>query len=346
MSVFRKYQGKRITPKDKKWAKGTWYVWKRIDGRIIHKALKGAQTKAEAEAAEREIIRKAFNQRYGITDNTTLFREFAEGPYRQYVEQNNVNKVTKYQYISLLCDVFRSQLLCQISPQDCRNAQVQFARKYSASSVNLIMSTLSKIFTLACQENILDRNPMAYVTRLKEPPPRNRLLSKEEKERLWVALEKDKLLFHLVTLAVNLPLRRGQLIAITPTAVDLQNGLLSVIASKGRSSRMVPLNSIARHTLQAMLDMGALPFPLKETGVRKRWVKALKRAKIENFRFHDLRKLFAAELRRHGMHTKTIQDLFGHSSPRITDIYLPTEFETMREAVNSLDDVQDSEVIQ
>ena len=47
------------------------------------------------------------------------------------------------------------------------------------------------------------------------------------------------------------------------------------------------------------------------------------------------------------MHTKTIQDLFGHSSPKITDIYLPTEFEAMRAAVNSLDEVQETgEIIQ
>ena len=346
VSVFKKHRGKRITPKDKNWSAGTWYVWKRINGKIIHKALKGAQTKVDAEAAEREIIRRAFNERYGIQDETT-FKEFVDEKYIRYVEQNNVNIVSKKQYINILAGFFQSSALNAISPQDCRNVQSVLRKKYSASSVNLIMSTASKIFTLACQENILDRNPMQYVTRLKEPPPRDRLLSAEEKERLWVELEKDSLLSALVILATNLPLRRGQLLAITPDAIDTENGLLFTIGSKGRQARPVPLNSTALATLTRMRNEGLLPFPLKATGIRKRWVRALKRAGVENFRFHDLRKYFAAELRRKGMHTKTIQDLFGHSSPKITDIYLPTEFEAMRAAVNSLDEVQETgEIIQ
>lgn len=338
MSVFRKLKGKRITAKHKDWRKGTWYVWKRVNGKIIHKAIPLAQTKEEAEAAEREIIRRAFNQTYGLPDGTTTFREFAEGKYKQYVEQHNVNKVSKYQYIRLLTDRFKSCAIAQVTPQDLRNAQAEWRKKYSASSVNLIMSTASKIFTLACQEGILDRNPMQYVTRLKEPPPRNRLLTKEEKERLWLVLAGDNLLYRLVVLAVNLPLRRGQLLAISPDAIDAQNGFLLAGSSKGRVSRAIPVNATALRTLEAMQKDGQLPFPLKETGVRKRWVKALKRARIENFRFHDLRKEMATDLRRKGVHSKVIQDLYGHSSMKITDVYLPPQFEDMRAAVETLDE--------
>lgn len=340
MSVSKRYKGKRITPKDKNWSKGTYYIWKRIGGRIIHKALKGAQTKAEAEAAEREIIRRAFNQRYGIQDDTD-FRDFAKTTYTQYVEQRNINRTAKRQYIELLSAVFKGQALAQITPQDCRNAQAKFRKKYSASSVNLIMSTASKIFTLACQEGILDRNPMQYVPRLKEPPPRNRLLSKEEWERLWEQLERDVLMFRFVLLAVNLPLRKGQLLALTETAVDFPNGLLSVIGSKGRAARFVPLNSGAATTLRLMIEDGQLPFPLKETGIRKRWIRILAKAKIEGLRIHDLRHYVATELDRKGITGETIRKLFGHSDMKITRVYINPEMETMRAAVNTLDEVQE-----
>lgn len=339
MSVFRKYRGKRITSKDKNWSKGVWYVYKRLgEGRVIHRSIKGATTKQQAEEAERKLIEQAFNQRYGIADNTTTFKEFAEGVYTQYVEQRNINKTAKRQYIRLLCDVFKSQPLAGITPQDCRNCQDRMARKgYSASSVNLIMSTASKIFTLACQENILDRNPMQYVSRLKEPPPRDRLLTKEEKERLWKELEKDELLFRLVTVAVNVPLRRGQLLAITPDAIDLPQGCLFVTASKGRATRAVPLNSSASRTFRQMINDCQLPFPLKETGIRKRWNKVLKRAEIENFRFHDLRKEFASELIRQNVNPNIVQKLFAHSDMRITNVYMHSEMAELKAAVNTLD---------
>ncbi len=346
MSVFKKYQGKRITPKDKNWSRGTWYLWKRVNGRIIHKALKGADTKEKAEAAARKILDKAFNQAYGLPDTTTTFKEFAEGTYTEYYKQHNVNKVAKNLYVRLLVEHFKSQPLSLITPQDCRNCQQAMLKAgQSPSSVNRIMSTLGKLFTIAGQERIIDHSPMSFVKCLKEPAARDRLLTDEERGRLWHELQKDELLFLLVTLAVHLPLRRGQLIAITPSAVDLPNGSLLITASKGRESRKVPLNSTAIHTLQTMLSMDALPFPLKGTGIRKRWMKVLTRSGISDFKFHDLRKEFASNLIRNNVNPETVRQLFAHSSQRITQAYTHSHSSELADAVRTLD-IQQSEVIQ
>jgi integrase len=347
MSVHKKYKGKRITAKHRHWADARWYVWKRLDGKIIHKAIPLAQTKEEAEHAEREIIREAFDKRYGRGSKET-FGDFVERVYRKYVRQNNVNLAVKDLYIRLLGEAFAGRMLVDITPQDCRNAQATFRKRYSASTTNQLMSTASKIFNLAGEEGILDRNPMSFVKRLKEPPSRDRLLSKEEWERLWKELEKDTLLLSLVTLAINLPLRRGQLLAVTPDAIDLPNGLLFAIESKGRMSRPVPLNNSALTTLRKMLDDGLIPFPLKETGLRKRWMKALKRAGIENFRFHDLRHETITQLMKNGIHTEVIRQLYGHSSAKITQIYMNTAMGDMADAIKTLDDTptQESDLVQ
>lgn len=347
MAVFKLYKGKRITSRDKNWSKGRWYFWGRLNGRAVQKALKYAQTKEEAEQAAREIVRQAFDKRYGLGDNTTTFKDFAFGTYLQYVEQKNVNKAAKRHYVRLLCNVFRSSPLATITPQDCRNCQATLRRTTSDSSVNRIMSTASKIFSLACEEGILDRNPMQYVKSLKEPPPRNRLLKTEEREELWCQLQTDPLLFRLITLAVNLPLRRGQILAITPDAVDLQNGLLYVISSKGRDARWVPLNTTAQNTLQAMLTDGQIPFPLKD--FRRRWKRILISAGInkkggkrgDNFTFHDLRKEFASELIRKNVNPNIVQKLFAHSDMSITNVYMHAEQEQLFEAVKRLDEVQE-----
>jgi integrase len=347
MSVFKRYKGKKITAKDKNWSKGTYYVWRRIGGRIIHKALIGAQTKEQAERAAAKLIEKAFNQRYGIQDSTTTLREFASGKYDAYIEQHNVNKLSKRQYVRLLCEHFKSRLLVEITPQDCRGCQTAMQKKgYAASTVNLIMSTLQIMFRLAGEEGIIDKNPMQFVKRLKEPPPRSRLLTKDEWERLWKELEKDVLLERLITLAINLPLRRGQLLVITEDAIDFAGGLLRVTTSKGRASRIVPLNTIAMSTLRLMSNEGHLPFPLDP---RKRWRRALINAGInkkggtreENYHFHDLRKEQATSLLRNGVNPEIIRQLFGHSAMKITQKYMMPEMDSMRAAVNTLDDVQD-----
>jgi integrase len=344
MGVHKKFNGKKITPKDKNWSRGTWYVWKRIGGRVVHRSLPEAQTKQQAEQAERSIVEQHFNRRYGITDSKTTFAEFATGPYSKYVEQKNVNKGAKRLYIATLTKHFKKRLLSEITPQDCRDVQWSLQKTdLSNSSVNRIMSTLSKIFTLACEEGILDQSPMRYVRTLEEPPPRNRILTKAEKERLWTELQKDSLLLRLVTLATNLPLRRGQLLAITPDAIDLENGVLLAGSSKGRASRLVPLNDTASLTFAAMLRDHQLPFPLKD--FRKRWSRCLQAAGINekggkrgtNFTFHDLRHEGATELLRNNVNPEIVRRLYGHSDMGITQVYMNPEFEDMSKALKTLD---------
>lgn len=347
MSVFKRYRGKRITSKDKNWSKGTWYVWKRINGKVVHKALKDAVTKEQAEAAARKIIERAFNQRYGIADTTTEFKEFADSVYTDYVKQTNVNITTKLQYIKLLNEHFKNQVLTTITPHDCRQCQSRMIRKgYAAGSVNRIMSTLSKLLTIAGQEGIIDSNPMRFVKKLEEPEPRSRLLTAKEWENLLKWLETDDLICDLITLAVNLPLRRGQLLAITPDAIDLSNGWLWALASKGRRRRAIPLNNTAANTLRSMLEKGTLPFPLKD--FRKRWKRLTVSAGInkkdgkrgENYTFHDLRHELASNLIRNNVNPEIVKRLFAHSDMSITQVYINPDMAQMAEAIKTLDKVK------
>lgn len=349
--IFKRWKGLKITAKHPQFKKARWWMYKRIQGRAIYRPLPEAQTKEQAEAAARRILDAIFNKKHGISADTPLV-DFANGAYTRYCEQKNINIGAKKLYIRIICERFKNQMLADVTAQDCRDCQAGLGKKYSKSSVNRIMSTLSKMFTLACQEGLLERNPMQYVTKLEEPPPRNRLLTETEKERLWIELEKDELLLSLVTLAVNLPMRRGQLLAITPGAVDLQNGRLFAISSKGRAPRSIPLNSTALHTLRCMIESGHLPFPLKD--FRRRWNRVMVSAGInkkggkrgENFTFHDLRHEMATELARRGAHTKTILDLYAHSDMKITQVYINPQFEDMRKAVNMLDSVQSTDTVQ
>ena len=205
------------------------------------------------------------------------------------------------------------------------------------------MSTASKVFSLACEEGILDRNPMQYVKALTEPPPRKRLLTSEQKERLWQELEKDVLLYRLVVLAVNLPLRRGQLLALSEGVIDFEQERIYVIRSKGRPPRLVPINATAASVLRAMIVDNQLPLPIKD--FRRRWHSVLIQAGInkrggtreENYHFHDLRSYFASELIRRNTNPLVVQNLFAHSDMSITNIYAQTEADLMLEAVKRLD---------
>lgn len=359
MAVFKRYKGKKITAKHPAYAKARWCVSRRVKGhKTIYQSIPEARTKEEAELAEMHLVKALFDRAYGIVDTNTTFESFVDSKYRKYVEQNNINKGAKNLYIRLLLEHFKKQPLSGITPQDCRDcrAKLQFRSNkrqkggLSPSSINRIMSTASKIFSLACEEGILDRNPMQYVKALPEPPPRKRLLTSSQKENLWRELEKDILLYRLVVLAVNLPLRRGQLLALSESVIDFEAERISVIRSKGRPPRLVPMNATAASILRDMIAERQLPFPIKD--FRKRWHPLLIRAGInkvggtreENYHFHDLRSYFASELIRRNTNPLVIQNLFAHSDMSITNIYAGTEAELMLEAVKRLDDATKGEI--
>ncbi|HMQ02749.1 MAG TPA: site-specific integrase [Pyrinomonadaceae bacterium] len=357
MSVFKRFDGKRITSSHPAYAKARWWMYKRLKGKVIHQAIPEATTRQEAELAERQIIKASFDHNYSVADTTTTLASFIEKKYRPYVEQNNVNKGAKDLYIRLLLKHFKRQTLASISPQDCRNCRAKLQTRQnrrkkeselSPSSINRIMSTLSKIFSLACEEGIIDRNPMQYVKALPEPPPRRRLLDEKQKKALWRELEKHPLLYRLIVLAVNLPLRRGQLMAITEDVIDFEHEQILVIGSKGRPPRLVPINATAATMLKEMIADGQLPFPVND--FRKRWHTALRDAGInkkggtreENYHFHDLRSYFASELIKRNTNPLIVQNLFAHSDMSITTIYAQADKKQMLEAVKLLDDVSNT----
>lgn len=65
----------------------------------------------------------------------------------------------------------------------------------------------------------------------------------------------------------------------------------------------------------------------------------LKRAQIEDFRFHDLRHNFASYLVMSGVDIRTVQELLGHKSLRMTERYLHLAPEHLKNAVENLQKV-------
>jgi len=65
--------------------------------------------------------------------------------------------------------------------------------------------------------------------------------------------------------------------------------------------------------------------------------KAVRRAGIRNFRFHDLRHTFASYLVMAGVNIKTVQELLGHRSLEMTMRYAHLSPSYKRDAVRDLE---------
>jgi integrase len=129
----------------------------------------------------------------------------------------------------------------------------------------------------------------------------------------------------LVLLALNTGLRRGELLRLTWGDVDAAKGMLTVRGSGAKSgqTRHVPLNSEAVEMLDTHRPANAesLAFVFSSGTsterikyVRKGWAGVLKKARVQGFRFHDLRHTFASKLVMAGVDLNTVRELLGHGN--------------------------------
>ena len=74
------------------------------------------------------------------------------------------------------------------------------------------------------------------------------------------------------------------------------------------------------------------------TGFQAAWERILKRARISNFRWHDLRHHFASRLVQNGVPLNTVRDLLGHGSVGMSLRYVHLAPDQRREAVAKLNE--------
>jgi integrase len=202
------------------------------------------------------------------------------------------------------------------------------------STVNRYFSTISRAFTLAFQElQWISENPFRRISKLKENGGRNRFLSREELHNLFDSCKKNKNphLYGMVLIAASMGLRFGETANLQWKHVDFENGFVTLEATKNGDRRSVPLPEQLSNYLKN-LERSKLPeeflFPSKDSAkryppsmIRKAFQKALKEAKIENFKYHDLRHTCASHLAMNGATQGELMEILGHRSPTMTRRY-------------------------
>lgn len=162
-----------------------------------------------------------------------------------------------------------------------------------------------------------ERNPAQGVKQLKENNERDRILSPEEYARLLTHCPAH--LKPIVKLAYHTAMRRGEILNLTWGQVDLKEGFIKLRAedTKTNEGRLVPLN------LELVEIFKAMPrgFPQSPVFTYKRrsmaemkrsFATACKRARIEDFTFHDLRHTAINNWRMQGHDYLRIMAASGH----------------------------------
>jgi integrase len=187
----------------------------------------------------------------------------------------------------------------------------------SNSTVNRALEVVRRILNLAHQEwNWLQRVPR--IRMLPEPKRRIRFLTRDEADRLIEALPEH--LRPVVRFALATGCRMSEILRLEWERVDFGRRVawLDPGTTKNGEGRGIPLNNDAVLGLRAVervhprwcFTYGGKPM----RAVGSAWERSLRRARIENFRFHDLRHTWASWHVMSGTRLQELMELGGWKS--------------------------------
>lgn len=212
-------------------------------------------------------------------------------------------------------------------------------RLVSRTTVNRYRSRLNAIFNHAVKAKVIFDNPVKYVRKYKEFP-RDRVLSPSEAARLLKAcrLSRNKELYTIVVIALNSGLRRGEILGLRRSDVAEGRIILRAGMTKSGYARIVPCNeSLNKILAEYLAGMPACRDGLFTTKcVKASFRQALKRAGIEGFRFHDLRRTFATSLKNANVNIYEVSRLLGHCNTAVTERYLTSAYNNLLDSVRKI----------
>lgn len=193
----------------------------------------------------------------------------------------------------------------------------------AGATVNRFRALISLIFRQGMKNEKVDANPARLTDHRKEDNARTRFLSPAEEEKLRAVIQKHWPKHEPeLDVALQTGLRRGSMYRLAWEDVDFEHGLVREVKPKKGKTRYVPLNPVA---VAAFLKLRkASPDGPNVFDVQKprHWFeKAVVKAGIINFHWHDLRHTFASRLTMLGVPLVQVQELMGHTSIVMTARY-------------------------
>ncbi|MEO8313305.1 MAG: site-specific integrase [Pseudomonadota bacterium] len=339
----------------------------KLAGKVAANVDPQADLELSRARAERERVR--------------TLRTFLDERYQPWAETHL--KTAKEQIARIRSDfaAWMERPLAGLSPfliENWRREQVKRGKK--PVTANRDIQRLRSLVSKAVQWRVIDVHPFGEVKPLRvDKRGRVRYLSPNEERRLRDALIKRETSLRearerfntwrdrrnyqslpklsgefvdhvrpLTLLALNTGLRRGELLTLTWSDLDLLVKQLTVRGQNAKSAqtRSVPLNAEAMRVLTAWQEVrmsdapSACIFGHRDgepmARIDSAWDTVKQLAGLPDFRLHDCRHHFASRLVMAGVPLNTVRDLLGHASIEMTMRYAHLAPETLAEAVEKL----------
>lgn len=324
---------------------GKYYCRFQLNGERHHKLCAGATSIKEAEKIENAFKYKLQQQQNGIIPrdlkNITINKLFKI--YLEYSETNKKSYDSDVSRTKLIKQYFgETTLIKDITPEKVEKFKVFLLdQNRSTMTVNRYLEQIKTAFRMAVDNNYLLKNPCQNI---KKFPVKNysvRYLKPDEEERLFKVL--PEYLKGIVIVALNTGLRKSNILELRWEQINFDFNFIEVLENKGNKHLLIPLNEklIQFFNNKPDTERTGYIFINPETGlpykdIKKAWSTALEKAKIENFRFHDLRHTVGTRLAEQLVPVNVIKELLGHSDVHTTMRYVHSTQGAKLQALNKL----------
>jgi integrase len=166
---------------------------------------------------------------------------------------------------------------------------------------------------------------------LPEPEERKRFLSDAEMAKLLEVAKAHSAVMHTaIVVSIATGVRQSELLRLSWADVSFSQECITVMVAKNGQPRSVHLPATAAAALKALKAapvVGTWVFvntrgqPLSWQGLDKSWRRVRKAAKLENFRWHNLRHTTASILVQNGASLPEVAAVLGHQSLQATHRY-------------------------
>ncbi len=231
-----------------------------------------------------------------------------------------------------------------LSPESAARFREDRLMAVSGSTVRKEMSLLGRVLNHATAEwgVSLKVNPLAGVRKPPASKGRDRRLEDGELQALHESLLmcRNGLVRDVFFFALATGMRRGEILSMTWKHVDFDRKTAHLPITKNGEARTVPLNPAAIRILQqrGLTQPDAPVFPISKNAFRLAWDRVRTRAKIKDFRFHDLRHEAISRFFEFGLSVPEVSLISGHRDVRMLARYTHLKAEHIAEKLHLSED--------
>lgn len=302
-------------------------------GKTIKRRLPHGTTKEDADKLEVKIKHELFFESNGITErHETLWETFVDRVYLEYVAANNPASLEKAIVICKASLPFlKGMSLRAIKPAHLEkfkasrlNTLTRHGHVRKPSTVHREMSIISRVFSMAVDNDLCDYNPVSRVRLPTFDNTQDRILEMVDEEKFFLSF-RNSLQRDICRTVVYTGLRQNDVLALSDKHINWDRK--EIVLTQGKTKRIVkiPMNEVVQEILERRTGKD-LFFPSYRSGNKLLSIKngirfACIRAGIPLLTIRDLRRTFGTWLHELGFDDATIASLLGHSDLRSVHRY-------------------------